>query len=299
MRILDVRTRRCATRCAALVAGALATLASVAGAQSVPLNGMPPQTGVPASAMPPMLREVGFDQRLNERVPLDVTLTDEQGRASRLGEFFGTRPVVLTLVYYECPMLCTQVLNSLAGALGVLTFEPGRDFDVVTLSFNPRETPALASAKKATYLERYRRAGAERGWHFLTGDEASIKRITDAVGFRYVYDQDLQQYAHPSGIIVLTPDGRISHYLYGIEYGPRDLRLALVDASAGRIGGPVDKLLLYCYHYNPATGRYGFVVMTIVRAAGIATVILILTFIGVMLRRERAPARRPALGSHH
>jgi protein SCO1 len=279
----------------ALIAAVVAGLSTLARAQSVPLGGMPPQTGVPSTAMPPVLREVGFDQRLSERVPLDITLRDEDGRAVRLGDFFGRRPVVLTLVYYECPMLCTQVLNSLVGALMVLTLEPGKDFELVTVSFDPRETPALAAQKKATYLERYKRPGAERAWHFLTGDEPSIKRLTAAVGFRYVYDNDIRQFAHPSGITVLTPDGRLSHYLYGIEYGPRDLRFALVDASAGKIGTPIDKLLLYCYHYNPATGRYGFVVMTIVRAAGIATVLSIVTFIIVMRRREirnLAAARR-------
>lgn len=279
------------TRIAVLALGAVLAAALSAGAQSVPLSGGPPQVGVPASAMPPVLREVGFDQRLNERVPLDITLRDEQGRTVTLGEFFGARPVVLTLVYYECPMLCTQVLGSLAGALTTLTLEPGRDFEIVTVSFNPAETPALAAAKKADYLERYRRPGAEKAWHFLTGDEASIGRLTGAVGFRYVYDQDVRQYAHPSGITVLTPDGRLSHYLYGIEYGPRDLRLALVDASAGRIGTAVDQLLLYCYHYNPATGRFGFVVMTVVRVAGAATVACLAAFIVLARRREIRASR--------
>jgi protein SCO1 len=275
--------------CLVLLCAVVSTAA--AAAQGVPLGGGPPQTGVPASQMPPALREVGFDQRLSERVPLDIALRDEAGRRVTLGEYFGRRPVVLTLVYYECPMLCTQVLNSLAGALAVLTLDPGKDFEIVTVSFNPRETPELAAAKKASYLERYRRPGAAEGWHFLTGDEASIRRLTEAVGFRYVYDAELGQYAHPSGITVLTPDGRLSHYLYGIEYGPRDLRLALVDASAGKIGNAVDKLLLYCYHYNPATGRYGFVVMAVVRAAGVVTVAAIATFIIVMRRRESRAAR--------
>lgn len=283
----EARRRRVALALAVVVLVAART-----AAQSVPLSGAPPRAGVPASAMPPVLREVGFDQRLNERVPLDVVLRDEQGRAVTLGDYFGPRPVVLTLVYYECPMLCTQVLNSLVGSLTTLSLDPGTDFELVTVSFDPRETPMLAAAKKATYLERYRRAGAEQGWHFLTGDEASIRRLTGAVGFRYVYDQDVQQYAHPAGITVLTPDGRLSRYLYGIEYGPRDLRLALVDASAGRVGTAVDRLLLYCYHYNPATGRYGFVVMTIVRLAAVATVLCIGGFIIMMRRRERANAGR-------
>jgi protein SCO1/2 len=291
------RSRRLASTVLAIVVLGSALFfagSSATRAQSVPLGGMPPQTGVPASLMPVPLREVGFDQRLNERVPLDVTLRDERGRAVKLGDYFGRRPVVLTFVYYECPMLCTTVLNSLVAALITLSFDPGKDFEIVTVSFDPRETPALAAAKKATYLERYRRTGAEDGWHFLTGDEASITRLTGAVGFRYVYDKDLEQYAHPAGITVLTPDGRLSHYLYGIEYGPRDLRLALVDASAGRIGNAVDQVLSYCYQYNPATGRYGFVVMTLVRAAGVATVFSLLTFIVIMRRRE-IRAQRAAL----
>src|SRR5207249_2954522 len=208
---------------------------------SAPATSYRRDPGTPASVVPKALREVGFDQHLNEPIPLDITFADEHGQTVRLGEFFGRRPVVLALVYYDCPMLCTQVLNSLTSTLGVLSLDPGRDFEIVTVSFDPREKSALAAAKKATYLERYKRPGAAAGWHFLTGDESSIKRLTSAVGFRYVWDDDLKQFAHPTGITVLTAEGRLSRYLFGVEYWPRDLRFALIDASAGRIGSRVEQ----------------------------------------------------------
>jgi protein SCO1/2 len=184
------------------------------------------------------------------------------------------------------------VINGLSSALGVMSLNPGKDFEIVTVSFNPRDTPASATAKKAVYLERYRRPGAAEGWHFLTGDQPQIDRLTKAAGFRYAWDAETKQYAHPSGVIVLTPDGRLSKYLFGIEYGPRDLRLGIVEASAGKIGTPVDALLLYCYHYDPMTGRYGLVIMRAIRMAGAATVLAIGAFIVVMLRRERRAAPR-------
>lgn len=249
--------------------------------------------GIPSSAVPAPLREIGFDQNLDRLVPLDIALTDEQGRAVRLGDYFGARPVVLTFVYYDCPMLCTTVLNSLTSTLKVLSLDPGKDFEVVTVSFDPREKPPLAAAKKAAYLDRYKRAGASEGWHFLTGDQPSIDRLTKAVGFRYVWDDGLKQFAHPTGVTVLTPQGRLSRYLYGVEYGPRDLSFALIDASAGKVGRRVEQLLLYCYHYDPETGRYGFVVMRVVRVAGAATVLVLGAFIVVMLRRERAASHQP------
>jgi protein SCO1 len=252
-----------------------------------PAAGYRREAGLPASAVPAPLREVGFDQNLDRLVPLDVPFSDEQGRSVRIGDYFVARPVVLALVYYDCPMLCTQVLNSLAGTLRVLSLEPARDFDVVTVSFDPRETPALAAAKKAAALERYQRAGAAAGWHFLTGTQPSIDRLTRAVGFRYVWDRTLGQFAHPTGVVVLTPQGRIARYLFGLEYGPRDLRLAIVDASAGKVGTPIDQVLLYCYHYDPAAGRYGFAVMSAIRIAGAATVLVLATFIVVMIRHEK------------
>jgi len=245
------------------------------------------EPGMVSSSMPAVLRGIGFDQNIDQHVPLDTMFRDESGRPVRLGEYFGKRPVVMVFAYYDCPMLCTQVINGLSTALGVMSLKPGEDFEIVTVSFNPHDTPATATAKKAIYLERYDRPGAAGAWHFLTGDQPDIERLTKAAGFRYAWDADTKQYAHPSGVIVLTPDGRLARYLFGIEYGPRDLRLGIVEASAGKVGTPVDSLLLYCYHYNPMTGRYGLVVMRAVRLAGVATVLALGTFIVVMVRREK------------
>jgi protein SCO1/2 len=271
---------------ASLVMSPLQAAAQMTGA---PAAGYKREPGMVSSALPAPLREIGFDQNLDQRIPLDTVLVDEAGRQVRLGDYFGSRPVVLLFAYYECPMLCTMVINGLAGALGVLTLQPGQDFEIVTVSFDPRDTPATAAAKKAAYLERYRRPGADAAWHFLTGDEGSVRRLTAAAGFRYVWDEATRQFAHPSGVIVLTPDGRLARYMFGIEYSPRDLRLAIVEASAGQVGSAVDALLLYCFHYNPMTGRYGLVVMRAIRLAGAATVLALGGFIFVMLRRERAP----------
>ena len=198
-----------------------------------PTAGYKLEPGITSSTMPRPLREIGFDQNLDQYVPLDVPFSDESGRTVRLADYFGSRPVVLVFAYYDCPMLCTQVINGLSTALNLLSLAPGKDFEIVTVSFNPRDTPATASAKKAVYLERYTRDGAARAWHFLSGDEPSIDRLTKAAGFRYVWDAETKQFAHPTGVIVLTADGRLSRYLFGIEYGPRDLRYALVEASAG------------------------------------------------------------------
>jgi protein SCO1/2 len=250
-----------------------------------------------SSQVPPALREIGFDQNIDQRVPLDVTFRDERGATVRLGDYFGKRPVVLVFAYYDCPMLCTQVINGLSSALGVLSLTPGQDFEIVTVSFNPADTPASASAKKAMYLERYKREGADTSWHFLTGDPPSIERLTKAAGFRYVWDATTKQFAHPSGIIVLTADGRLARYLFGIEYGPRDLRYAIVEASDGRVGNAADALLLYCYHYDPMSGRYGFVVMRALRLAGIVTVLALGGFVFLMLRREKRGAARLAAES--
>jgi protein SCO1/2 len=240
---------------------------------------------------PSILTEIGFDQRLGESLPLDLPLRDEAGNAVRLGDYFKGRPVVLTLVYYECPMLCTLTLNGLASALDVLSFDAGKEFEIVTVSFDPRETPELARAKKQTYLQRYKRPGAEAAWHFLTGDADSVKRLTQAVGFRYVWDERTQQFAHPSGVMVATPDGRLARYLYGIEYAPNDLRLALIESAEGKIGTPIDQAILFCYQYDPATGKYGAAIMRILRLAAIATLTALGAFLTVMLRRERAARR--------
>ena len=236
---------------------------------------------------PPILRNVSIEQRLDQPLPLDLRFRDEAGRAVALGDYFGKRPVVLVLAYYDCPMLCTQVLNGLVAAMRILSFDAGREYEVVTVSFDPRDDPSDARAKKEPYVARYGRAGASAGWHFLTGDPAAIAGLAEAVGFRYAWDEKLEQFAHASAIYVATPEGRLSRYFYGIEYAPRDLRLALVEASHGKIGTPVDQLLLYCYHYDPAAGRYGAVVMNMVRLAGGAFVLILSTFLLVMWRREK------------
>jgi protein SCO1 len=250
--------------------------------------------GMSASAVPPTLKDVGFDQKLNQPVPLDAQFTDEQHRIVRLGDYFGQKPVVIVMAYYNCPMLCIQVLNGLAASLSVLSLEAGTDYEVVVVSIDPREEPPLAATKKATFLERYRHPENAGGIHFLTGEQAPIARVAEAVGFRYVWDEGLKQFAHPTGIVVATPSGLISRYLFGVEYGPRDLRLALVESSAGTIGSPVDAVLLYCYHYDPQTGRYGLVVMAILRAAAAATALAMGTFLVVMVRRERRASRQSA-----
>jgi len=249
---------------------------------------------------PPILRTVAIEQHLDEPLPLDLQLRDEQGRAVRLGSYFGKRPVVLVLAYYNCPMLCTQVLNGLVAAMRVLSFDVGRDYEVVTVSFDPRDDPSDARAKKEPYVARYGRPGAAAGWHFLTADPRAIASLTESVGFRYAWDERTGQFAHASAIYVATPNGRLSRYIYGIEYAPRDLRLALVEASSGKIGTPVDQLLLYCYHYDPAAGRYGAVVMNMVRLAGVGVVLLITVFLLVMWRRDRRrdAERAAALAVH-
>lgn len=239
---------------------------------------------------PPAIQEIGIDQRLGDRVPLDLEFRDEAGRVVRLGEYFGSRPVVLSLVYYECPMLCSMVLSGLVASLRVLNFDVGKEFDVVTVSFDPREAFKLAGEKKSNYLRRYGRPGAERGWHFLTGDSESIKQLTRAVGFRYQFDPETKQFAHASAIMVLTPTGQLSHYFYGIEYPARDLRLALVEASKNKIGSLVDQVLLYCYQYDPKLGKYSLTIMRALQLAGVTTVLVLTSFIYVMVRRERKKA---------
>jgi protein SCO1/2 len=252
-------------------------------------------TGAAAAqqGMPEILQRTGIDQRLDEQVPLDLTFRDEAGSAVQLRSYFGDKPVILSLVYYECPMLCTLVLNGLVSSLRTMSLDVGRDFEVVTLSFDARETPELAAAKMATYLEQYRRPGAAEGWHFLTGEAAAIEALARAVGFRWEWDEQTQQFAHAAGLVVLTPEGRVSRYFYGVEYPPRDLRLGLVEASENRIGTIVDAVLLYCFHWDPLTGRYSRLTMNAVRAGGIVTVLAMAGFILGMLRRDRAPRPRP------
>jgi len=257
---------------------------------AAPARAQAPPAGMPASSQPQILREVGYDQRLGESVPMDIVLRDETGAAVSLRDAIAGKPTVLSLVYYECPMLCTLTLNGLVGALSALPFEPGREFSLLTVSFDDRERPEQAAARKRAYLARYKHPSAEKSWRFLTGDRESLRRLTDAVGFRYAWDDRTKQFAHPAGVLVLTGDGRIARYLYGVEYAPKDLRLGLVEAGQGRIGSPVDRLLLYCYQYDPAQGRYGAVVMRIVRVGGLVTMIGLGGFVMVMLRRERRQA---------
>lgn len=235
-----------------------------------------------------------IDQKLDSQVPLGLAFRDEMGRTVRLGDYFGQKPVVLALVYYECPMLCTLVLNGMLTSFQQLPFDAGKQFEVVAVSINPKETPALAARKKEGYIAKYGRPGASEGWHFLTqsSDAANdIHALADAVGFRYAYDERTAQYVHAAGIMVLTPQGRTSRYFYGIEYSPRDLRLGLVEASDNRIGSRVDQLLLLCYHYDPQKGKYGVVVQNVIRLAGGITVLALGALVAILLRRERRQRR--------
>jgi protein SCO1/2 len=237
---------------------------------------------------PPGLEGVGIDQRLNEQVPLNLTFKDEQGKTVMLGDYFHEgRPVILNLVYYECPMLCTEVLNGLTSALKVIRFEPGKQFEIVTLSIDPRETPQLAANKKAMYLKKLGNAEAGMGWHFLTGEQTQIAALADAAGWHYRYDPKLDQFAHAAGILLVTPEGKIAQYYYGVEYSAKDLRLGIVEASKNRIGSLADQVLLYCYHYDPRTGHYGATVTNIVRLGGLTTVLVLGGFLAVLFRKEK------------
>jgi protein SCO1/2 len=240
------------------------------------------------SATPPRLPgEVSIQQNLNAQLPLDLMFRDESGRVVRLREYFHGRPVLLNFMYYRCPMLCSMVMEGVSSALTELKFDVGKEFDVITVSIDPRDTPQQAALKKEKYIKRYGRFGAAAGWHFLTGSESSIHALTRAAGFHYAYDPQHDQFAHGTVLLVTTAQGRLSRYLYGFEYKARDLRLALVEASANKIGTATDQLLLLCYHYDPATGKYSRSAMNVMRAGGIATIFGLAGFIFVMLRRER------------
>ena len=249
--------------------------------------GLRPAAALPSNVVPGALGKVAFEQRLNEQLPLDLPFKDEAGHSVKLGDYFGRKPVVLALVYYECPMLCTQVLNGLESALRVIHESIGQEFDVVTVSFDPRETPVLAAGKKKAYLERYQRSSAEQGWHFLTGDQASIDALTDAAGFNYYWDEASHQFAHASGIVIATPTGKISRYFMGIEHSPRDVKFALIESSHEKIGTLAERLLLYCYHYDPTKGNYGFVAMRAVRIGGAVTILALVGFVFVSIRRDQ------------
>jgi protein SCO1/2 len=261
-------------------------LIALLGSESMAQRSLPGQVqSAGPQQVPALLDNVRIDQRLNEQIPLDLVFSDETGRPVKLGQYFGSKAVILALVYYECPMLCNEILNGLLSSIKAISFNLGEHYSIVTVSFNPNERPELAAAKKANYIERYGRNRPAEGWHFLTGDQSSIEALTNAVGFHYAYDPQTKQYAHASAIMILTPQGRLSRYFYGIEYAPKDLRLGLVEASEGKIGSPVDQLLLYCFHYDPVTGKYSAVVMNIVRLSGIATVLGILVLILIFRRR--------------
>jgi protein SCO1/2 len=246
----------------------------------------------PANSRPPRLENVGIEQRLDAQVPPDLTFRDETGKAVKLGDYFGRKPMILNLVYYNCTMLCGEALAGLAGAMRLVKFDVGNEFDVITVSFDPRETPEIAAAKKKDFVGRYGRPGAAAGWHFLTGPPESVNALTKAVGFQYQYDPKINQFAHATAIMVLTPQGRISRYFYGVDFPPKDLRMGLVEASQGKIGNAVDAVLLYCYHYNPETGKYGAVVANILRLGAVVTILILGTFLFILWRMERSAPRR-------
>lgn len=296
-RLLVVARRWLLAACCLLIVCTIARAQGALSPDPLPKNVEQPKIVQPASApkdnLPAPLRQVGIDQRLNNQVPLNLIFRDETGQQVELGKYFGRKPVILSLVYYDCPMLCTLVLNGLTGSLKALKFDVGREFEVVTVSFDPREKPELARQKKDGYMARYGREGAGVGWHFLTGDEASITALADAVGFHFAWDEETKQFAHASGIMILTPEGKVSRYFYGIEYAPRDMQLGLVEASNNKIGSPVDQILLYCFHYDPQTGKYGFAIMNAIRITGFATFFGLALLIFLMKRREAG--RREAL----
>lgn len=259
---------------------------------SSPLYGARPEHGSPSTGLPTALREVRIEQKLDQQLPLDLVFRNEAGQQVNLGQYFGKKPVLLALVYYDCPMLCTQVLNGMVTSFRVLPFQVGNEFDVVTVSFDPRETNELAASKKkvyVNYLPEKMRPGATSGWHFLTGDAANIEKLTEAVGFHYRYDEATKQFAHASAIMLATSQGKLARYFYGVEYAPRDLRLGLIETSANKIGTPADQLLLFCYHYDPATGKYGAPIMRVMRIAGV------LTLLGIAAMLFLLKARNPGV----
>jgi protein SCO1/2 len=273
-----------AARATLTIAGLLLAAFAVQ-AQTIPSN-----VGTASSTMPPALVNVGFEPPLNGQMPLDVTFRDETGRSVQLRDYFGKKPVVLAFVYYGCPMLCSQVEQGVVGSLRMLSFNPGRDYDAVFVSFDSRETPDMAASKKETALSHFRRPETAPGWHFLTGSEQSINAVTHAANFRYSFNPKTNFFAHASGAMILTPDGRISRYFYGVEYPGRDMRLGLVDASAGKIGNPIDRALLFCYQYDPTTATYSASILKIIRLAGVLTILCIVGGILIFRRRDAVHA---------
>ena len=259
----------------------LLALALAGNAQTIPDN-----VGKSSAGLPLALQNVGFEPPLNGQMPLDLAFRDETGRDVRFGDYFGHKPVLLALVYYGCPMLCNQVEQGVVGSLKMLSFNAGRDFEVLFVSFDPSETPEMAAQKKVSALSHYGRPDTAAGWHFLTGTKQSIASLTSAANFRYSYNEKTGIFAHASGVMLLTPDGRISRYFYGVEYPSRDVRLGLVDASAGKIGNPIDHLLLYCFQYDPSTARYSATILRIIRLGGLLTIFAIVFGILIFRRRD-------------
>ncbi|MGC1619935.1 MAG: SCO family protein [Candidatus Acidiferrum sp.] len=272
---------------------ALLVASSAGSAQAVPDN-----VGPASNGLPPILQNVGFEPALNARLPLDLAFRDETGRNVLLHDYFQQRPVILALVYYGCPMLCDQLEQGVVGTLRMLSFNPGRDYEVVFVSFDPRESPELAAQKKESALKQFRRPQTADGWHYLTGSKESIDTLTKAANFRYSFDAKSGLFAHASGIMLLTPDGRISRYFYGVEYPSRDIRLGLVDASAGKIGTAVDHVLLFCYQYDPSTARYSASILKILRLGGVLTIVCLVAGILIFRRRDVAAARGKSQGAH-
>jgi protein SCO1/2 len=260
----------------------------------------PPKQNIgesPANQKPTILDKADIEQHLNQQIPLDLNFVDENGQPVKLRQYFGQKPVIISMVYFTCPMLCSEVLTGLTGTLvSISRFNVGREFDVLTVSFDPRDTPQAALQNKTRYLKRYRRAGSEQGWHFLTGKQEQIQALAQALGFRYTWDEQNKQYAHGTGIMLLTPDGHISQYYYGIEFTPRDLEFGLIESSQGKIGTLVDKaLLLYCYHYDPRQGKYGVAIFNVLRISAAATILVVGGFLLIMFRRERGARRQNRL----
>jgi protein SCO1/2 len=272
---------------------ALLLLSAAGNAQTIPDN-----VGPAAKSLPPVLQNVGFEPQLNAQLPLDLAFRDEAGRSVQLRDYFRQKPVVLALVYYGCPMLCNQVEQGVVGTLRMLSFNPGRDYEVVFVSFDPRESPDMAAQKKESAMSHFRRPETALGWHFLTGSKESIDALTKSANFRYSFDEKTNLFAHASGIMLLTPDGRISRYFYGVEYPSRDVRLGLVDASAGKIGTPIDRALLFCYQYDPASARYSASILAIIRLGGILTVLCLVAGILIFRRRDSNAARTKSQGAH-
>jgi protein SCO1 len=274
------------------------TLALLLGAAAASAQAVPGSIGPAAQNMPPVLQNVGFRPELNAHLPLDLAFRDEAGRDVQLRQYFTQKPVLLALVYYGCPMLCNQVEQGVVGALRMLSFNPGRDYEVVFVSFDPRESPDMASQKKESAMTHFRRPETASGWHFLTGSKDSIDALTKSANFRFTFDQKSNLFAHASGIMLLTPDGRISRYFYGVEYPARDLRLGLVDASAGKIGTPIDRALLFCYQYDPTSARYSASILKIIRLGGVLTILCLVAGMLIFRRRDVVAARTKFQGAH-